>query len=91
METAHPHIKEVISKFWTKKALELNPFETLSLIDLVNQYNKSLSQYGISDDSIENGYLALCNAYARKIHSQIMPFIVSTLKAETETSAIETD
>ena len=76
METAHPHIKDILAKFWLSNALDMSPFETLSIIDWIHTYNKLLKQFGISDDQIDNGYLGLCNAYARKIHSQIIPFII---------------
>jgi hypothetical protein len=51
----------------------------------------NLKTFGISDDALENGYLTLCNAYARKIHSQVMPMIINVLKSEKDTNAVEED
>ena len=69
MKVAHVHLQDVLSKFWEAKAVDLNPYETLSLVDWSYRYFRDLRKFGVNDDSVENGYLVLCNAYAKKTHS----------------------
>ena len=51
------------------------------MVDFTYTYFRNLKKFGITDDSVENGYLALCNAYAKKTHTQIMPIIINILKS----------
>ena len=60
-------------------------------MDWTYRYFRELRKFGVSDDSIENGYLQLCGAYAKKTHSQIMPMVVNILRQERETRHIEED
>ena len=63
----------------------------LSLVDWTYQYNVDLSKFGVKDGLIENGYITICQAYAKKIHSQIVPLMVGILKSEKEQEAVEED
>ena len=91
MKTGHVHLCDVLAKFWEKRAVDFNPFETLSLVDWTYRYSRELRKFGISDDSIENGYLQLCNAYAKKTHAQIMPMVINILRQERDSKQIEQD
>ena len=62
--------------------MELNPYETLSLLEWSHRYYRELKQFGIHDDSVETGYIQLCIAYARKTHCQVLPMVVGILRQE---------
>ena len=83
MEVSHSHILNLLGDYWENFAIKLNPFETLCIIDWAYNYNKQLRQFGIRDDSLYNGFLTLCNTYASKIHSTLIPLIINILKSET--------
>ena len=82
MKTGHMHIVGVLSKFWEEHAIEMNPFETLALVEWTHRYYRELRQFGVHDDSVELGYIQLCSTYAKKTHNSIMPMIISILKQE---------
>lgn len=69
MDNTHVHLLTLLSNFWDANGIQLNPFETLSIIDWSNQYNMKLMKFGVREDTLINGFLTLCNAYSRKIHS----------------------
>jgi hypothetical protein len=79
MEVQHPHMLKLLGDYWDKWAIELNPFETLNLVDWTFKYNNELNRYGIQDDGLSTGFVKLCNAYARKIHSQLIPMMMNIL------------
>lgn len=74
----------ILSKFWEKHSVHLSPFETLSIIDWCQIYIKDLKRFGVTDVYLQNGLNNLCNAYSRKIHSQINPLVVNILTQEIE-------
>ena len=81
---------QVLSEFWDKFAVELSPFETLSLVDWTFNYDKMLKKFGIRMDSLYLGFEVLCNAYARKIYSTLMDKFVHILYQDSkEATAIE--
>lgn len=82
MEVAHSHMMSVLSRFWEKISVKLSDFETLSLIDWCHIYLEELSQYGIHDIYLQNGFNNLCNAYSRKIHSRINSTVINIIKDE---------
>jgi hypothetical protein len=57
MKTGHVHLCDVLSRYWEKRAVDFNPFETLALVDWTYRYSKDLRKFGIIDDSIDSGYL----------------------------------
>jgi len=59
------------------------------MIDWAYCYYKELKKFGIHDDAVENGYISLCNAYARKTHSKLLPLIISVLRNEKNKDAVE--
>jgi hypothetical protein len=67
MELNHPHILKLLGDYWEWRAIKLTPFETLHFIDWTYSYHKQLQTFGIRDDSLYNGFVILCNAYATKI------------------------
>jgi hypothetical protein len=67
MELTHPHILKLLGEYWEWRAIKLTPFETLHFIDWTYTYHKQLQTFGIRDDSLYNGFVILCNAYATKI------------------------
>lgn len=91
MRTGHAHMCDVLGRFWELRAVEFNPFETLALADWTYRYSRDLRKFGISDDSLESGYLQLCTAYAKKTHAQITPLVVNILRQEREVTQVETD
>jgi len=92
MEVQHPHMLKLLGDYWDKWAIELGPFETLNLVDWAFKYNNELNRYGVHDDGLESGFVKLCNAYARKIHSQLIPMMINILRAESDPSkCLETD
>jgi len=66
------------------KILKLQPFDTLTLVDWTYNYFADLAKFGVKDGSLENGFLTLCNAYGRKVHTQLYPLIVGILKNEKD-------
>jgi hypothetical protein len=82
MKNAHPHMCGVLSKYWEGHAVEMNPFETLAILEWTHKYYRELRQFGVHDDSVENGYIQLCHSYSKKTHCQILPMIVGILKQE---------
>jgi hypothetical protein len=79
MEVHHPHILDLLGSFWEKFAVDLNPYETLSVVDFAYTYYNKQRKFGVREDSLYNGFIQLCNAYSRKIHSQITPLIIGIL------------
>jgi len=84
IRNGHDHMMEVLSYYWEKTASKLSAFDTLSLVDWCHIYLKQLKQFGITDTYLQNGFNNLCNAYSRKIHSQINPIIVNILQQEAD-------
>lgn len=92
MDLSHVHLLKLLGDFWEKNGIDLNPFESLSIIDYSFTYYNKLRKFGVRDDFLYNGFLILCNAYARKIHSQITPIILNILEAESKIEkAVEAD
>lgn len=91
MDTTHTLLCSRLSEEWEKRAFDLNPIETLSLIDWMDIYCTSLQKFGVSDDSIMNGFITLCNAYKRKIHMQLYPMISNVLMKERDSKPYEDD
>jgi hypothetical protein len=83
MELTHPHILKLMGDYWDWRGIKLTPFETLNLIDWTYTYSKQLKLYGVRDDSLYNGFIVLCNAYATKIQSQLLPLCFTVLKQES--------
>ncbi len=69
MDLSHVHLLKLLGAFWEKNGIDLNPFESLSIIDYSFTYYNKLRKFGVREDFLYNGFLILCNAYARKIHS----------------------
>ena len=90
MELTHAHLITLLGSFWESLAINLNPYETLCLIDWAHCYHNELALYGCRDDLLYNGFLTLCNTYALKIHSQLVPLILNILKSEAG-STLSTD
>lgn len=84
METVHLKMCERLTHEWNIKALLMTPLDILSVCEWVHKYMTTLKRFGIKDDSLENGYLTLVNAYKRKIHMQIYPMITNVLIRERE-------
>lgn len=84
MEHGHIHTMEVLQHFWEKQSVKLSAFDTLSLVDWCYTYLTQLRQFGISDLHLQNGLNNLCNAYSRKVHSQINPLVVCILQQEVD-------
>lgn len=89
MQNIHTRICERLTYEWDHKALLMTPLDIFSLCEWVHQYMTTLKKFGIKDESLENGYLTLVNAYKRKIHMQIYPMITNVLLKERD-SEIET-
>lgn len=90
MENHHVHLLTLLGNFWEKHGVDLNPYETLSMIDFAYTYICKKRKFGVSDDYLKNGFMVLCNAYGRKIHSQLIPLILGILEGE-KTFQYETD
>lgn len=45
---------------------------------------RGLKKFGVSDDSLKNGFISLCNSYKRKIHIQVYPMITTVLVKDRE-------
>jgi len=84
MENGHTQMMSILTKFWEKHSVHLSAFETLSVIDWCQIYIKDLKRFGVTDVYLQNGLNNLCNAYSRKIHSQINPLVVNILKQEID-------
>ena len=84
MELTHQHILNLLGQYWEMHAINLNPYETLMLIDWAFTYNNQLKQFGCRDDALYNGLITLCNTYASKIHSTLIPMILNILKRESD-------
>lgn len=84
MALTHTHLLSLLSMCWDKSGIDLNPFVTLSLIDYAFQYHNKLRKFGVREDFLYNGFITLCNAYSRKIHSQITPIILNILEGESK-------
>jgi hypothetical protein len=82
METQHKHMLETLSQYWDKNAVKLNPFECLSLVDWTFKYSTALQRFGIKDDALDNGFVVLCNSYARKVYTSLMPHVITCIKKE---------
>ena len=82
MDISHRQICSVLSHYWEKQAVKLSAFDTLTLIDWCYQYIRELKNFGITDSFLRNGFNNLCNAYSRKMHSQIYPTVVTILQNE---------
>ena len=82
MDISHRQICSVLSHYWEKQAVKLSAFDTLTLIDWCYQYIRNLKDFGITDSFLKNGFNNLCNAYSRKMHSQIYPAVVTILQNE---------
>jgi hypothetical protein len=92
MELHHVHLVTLLGNFWEKFGVDLNPYETLSVIDFAYTYHNKQRKYGVREDSLYNGFLILCNAYSRKIHSQITPLILGVLENESHVdTCVEAD
>jgi len=83
MEIHHVHLVTLLGNFWEKFGVDLNPYETLSMVDFAYTYHNKQRKFGVREDSLWNGFLILCNAYSRKIHSQITPLILGVLENES--------
>ena len=79
MNVAHEHMMSVLSNYWEKQSIKLSAFDTLSLVDWCHSYLKEMKQFGMTDMYLQNGFNNLCNAYSRKIHSQINPLVVNII------------
>jgi hypothetical protein len=82
MENHHTHLITLLGNFWERYSVDLNPFETLCIIDFAYDLICKQQKYGVKEDRLLNGFMFLCNAYSRKIHSQITPLIIGVLKNE---------
>ena len=82
MDVSHQHILKILADYWESYAIDLNPYQTLQLVDWAYQYSSSLNQFGCRDYYLYNGFLTLCNTYAIKIHSTLIPMILSILRQE---------
>lgn len=54
------------------------------MVDWNFQYLNSLKKYGIREDTLANGLEQICNAYARKTHSQITPLILGIIQTDAD-------
>ena len=73
---------ESLSSLWEKKAVEMNPFDTLSLIDWTFKYNNQLKQFGVKDEALQNGFQTLCDSYARKVYPKLIHYIIRFIQNE---------
>lgn len=53
-------------------------------MEWTQNYTEKLQKFGIQDDEVRNGNLALCNAYTSKISEKIIPTIANILEHERE-------
>jgi hypothetical protein len=53
--------------------------EIMSFCDWIYEYMKGLLKFGVSDDTIKNGFISLCNSYKRKVHLQLYPLVTNAL------------
>ena len=79
MNTQHTIMCDAMSRVWEKFALNYNLIEILSFWDWIYEYIKGLQKFGVSDDSIKNGFISLCNSYKRKVHLQLYPMVTNAL------------
>lgn len=91
MRSGHLHLLDVLSRFWELRGVDLNPFETLSLLEWTHRYNRDLRRFGVTDDAVELGILQLSTAYVKKTHSQITPVVLNILRHERGNKEIEED
>lgn len=91
MKDGHTHLVQELAYFWEKQALKISAFDTLSIVDWCFIYLNDLKRFGINDVYLLNGFNNLCEAYSRKIHSQLIPFIINILQQDVdfENSVIE--
>ena len=82
MDLSHMHILKLLEDYWEKYAINLNPYQTLQLVDWAYQYNCSLNKFACRDDALYNGFITLCNTYAIKIHSTLIQVVVNILRQE---------
>ena len=84
MSAAHEHMMAVLQYFWDKHCTQISAFDTLSMVDWCYQYINELKKFGINDHHLKNGYINLCEAYSRKVHSQINPLVVVVIEQEMD-------
>lgn len=68
-----------MGRVWEEMALEYNLIEIMGLCQWINDYMKGLQKFGVSDDSLKNGFISLCNSYKRKTHLQLHPLVTNAL------------
>ena len=81
-----------LGDYWEKNAVNLSvmvltntqAFQVLTLMEWTQNYTEKLQKFGIQDDEVRNGNLALCNAYTSKISEKIIPTIANILEHERE-------
>jgi hypothetical protein len=69
----------------------MGPLDILELLQWIYDYMMTLKKFGVKDDSVDNGYLRLIEAYKRKIHMQIYPMITNVLIREREAEIEEAE
>lgn len=69
----------------------MGPLDILEILQWIYDYMMTLKKFGVKDDSLDNGYLTLVEAYKRKIHMQIYPMITNVLIREREAEIKETE
>jgi hypothetical protein len=91
MDVVHTKTCERLTHEWNSKAFLMTPLDIYALLEWLHQYLTSLKRFGINDDSLENGYHTLVNAYKRKIHMQIYPMITNVLIRERDGNIEESE
>jgi predicted house-cleaning noncanonical NTP pyrophosphatase (MazG superfamily) len=61
----------------------------MSFCDWIYEYMKGLQKFGVSDDTIKNGFISLCNSYKRKVHLQLYPLVTNALIRDKNSEPIE--
>lgn len=80
---------DAMSRVWEKFALKYNLIEIMSFCDWIYEYIKGLQKFGVSDDSIKNGFISLCNSYKRKVHLQLYPMVTNALICDKKSEPFE--
>ena len=91
MNTQHVIMWEAMGKVWEKNALNYNLIEIMSFWDWIYEYIKGLQKFGVSDDSIKNGFISLWNSYKRKVHLQLYPMVTNALISDKKGEPYEVD
>ena len=80
-----------MGRVWEENALHYSLIEIMDLCEWVNDYMQGLKKFGVSDDSLKNGFISLCNSYKRKTHIQVYPMITTVLLKDRESEPEEVE